>query len=306
MSAMYLQHFGLKEAPFALTPNAEYFLNVQGYQEGLNVLQVGLENCDSFMKVTGEVGTGKTLLCRKLIAGLGEKYHLVYLRSPCSTDIDLFCAVALALHIPDALQMPRATLLTAIDAKLSNIHQQGKRCILLVDEAQAMSLKALEALRFLSSAEGESEQIQIILFGQPELNVKLASPKLRQLRQRIVFSYHLNPMDRHSVGLYIHHRLFVAGYQGDVLFSPKSLDLMYQATRGVPRLVNIIGHKALMVAFGRGSSKVVEAHVKRAIDDTEQVHRSFGYTLKPEVVQLGVAILAVCTLGVYLYQQLSF
>lgn len=308
MGAMYLKHFGLKEVPFSLAPNAGYFLNIQGYQDALNTLLVGLENCDSFIKVTGEVGTGKTLLCRKLIASVDSSYHVVYLRTPSGTDMDLFAAVAQALQIPDALHLQRPQLLTAIDHKLTALQQQGQRCLLLMDEAQAMSLKALEALRFLCRSESDVDKLQVVLFGQPELDEKLSSPKLRQLKQRIVFSCRLKPMDRESLGLYIHHRLFVAGFQGDVLFAPKSLDRMFSATQGVPRLVNIVAHKSLLVAYGRGARRISEVDVDRAVRDTEQLHensRNTWWALLPDL-QVGLAVLAVCTLGIYGYQHFSF
>lgn len=308
MGTMYLEHFGLKEAPFALTPNTDYFFNVKGYQEALNVLMVGLENCDAFIKVTGEVGTGKTLLCRKLYNALGDEYQVIYLRMPCTSEADLFFAVAKALRIKNAAQMRKPELLSAIEQKLEALYKLGKRTVLLVDEAQTLSPRALEALRLLTNQETESDKLlQIVMFGQPELDQKISTPGLRQLRQRIVFSHRLVPMDRHAVGLYVHHRLFVAGYEGDVLFSPKALDLLYKASKGIPRVLNILGHKSLLVAYGQGMHTVTHEHVERAINDSQtstQAVEGPGLKLKPEL-QLAMAILMVCGVGLFIFQHLG-
>ncbi|MAZ43645.1 MAG: AAA family ATPase [Legionellales bacterium] len=305
---MYLEHFGLKEAPFSLTPNTEYFLNVQGYQEALNTLLVGLENCDAFIKVTGEVGTGKTLLCRKLYNSLGEQYHVIYLRMPCTTEMDLFFAVAKALRVKEYSRLTKPELLNAIEGKLATLHRLGKRTVLLVDEAQTLSPRALEALRLLTNQETETDKLlQIVMFGQSELDERLKNPRLRQLRQRIVFSYSLKPMDRHALGLYIHHRLFVAGYEGDVLFTPKALDMLYKASNGIPRVVNILSHKALLVGFGQGMHRVTDQHVSRAVNDSGSstgAVKAPNLSLRPEL-QLGIAVLIVCGVGLFLFEHLG-
>lgn len=310
MGTMYLEHFGLKEAPFSLTPNTDYFLNIEGYQEALNTLLVGLENCDAFIKVTGEVGTGKTLLCRKLYNSLGDQYHVLYLRMPCTQEMDLFYAVSKALKIREYEKMRRPELLAAIENRLNTLHKKGKRCVLLVDEAQTLSLKALEALRLLTNQETETEKLlQIVLFGQPELDEKINSPRLRQLRQRIVFSYTLQPLDRHAVGLYIHHRLLVAGFEGDVLFTPKALDKLYRSSGGIPRVLNILSHKSMLVAYGQGMHTVTDAHVERAIHDsassTEAVTApASAFRWRPEW-QLGIAAVVVCGVGLFLFERLG-
>jgi len=307
MSTMYLEHFGLKETPFSLTPNTEYFLNIKGYQEALNVLLVGLDNCDTFIKVTGEVGTGKTLLCRKLYHALGSHYQVLYLRTPCTTEMDLFYAVGRALQIKNSTELQRQQLLSSIEVRLDELNRMGKRTVLLVDEAQTLSMRALEALRLLTNQETETDKLlQIILFGQPELDEKLSSPKLRQFRQRIVFSYELKPIDRHAVGLYVHHRLFVAGYTGDVLFMPRALDALHKASKGIPRLINILGHKALLVAYGQGAERVTEAHVKLAICDSDRKSGVTGpsFVARPEL-QVAAAIVAVCGVSLYIFERLA-
>ncbi len=308
MATMYLEHFGLKEAPISLTPNTEYFLNVQGYQEALNTLLVGLENCDACIKVTGEVGTGKTLLCRKLYNSLGDQYHVIYLRMPCTSEMDLFFAVAKALRVREYSQQSKPELLNAIEKKLETLHRVGKRTVLLVDEAQTLSPRALEALRLLTNQETETDKLlQIVMFGQSELDERLANPRLRQLRQRIVFSYALKPMDRHALGLYIHHRLFVAGYDGEVLFTPKALDTLYKASNGIPRVVNILAHKSLLVAYGQGMHRVTEQHITRAVHDSSSTTgavRSKQLSMRPEL-QIGIAVLAICGIGLFLFEHLG-
>lgn len=267
---MYLSHFGLREAPFSLTPDPGFFYGYAGHQEALNVLLVALQSGEGFIKITGEVGTGKTLLCRKLLSALGKHFRTAYLPNPLLTPFELHKALAqeLGLKTPDDTTLH--DLIKQITETLVNVHRCGQKAVLCIDEAQAMPTESLEALRLLSNLETEKEKLlQIVVFAQPEFNVLLQGPELRQLRQRITFSYDLPPLDRAGVEGYVQHRLRVAGYSGSRLFSPSALDAVSHASRGIPRLVNILCHKALMVVYGQGGATIDLPHASAAIRDTE-------------------------------------
>ena len=271
---MYLRHFGLDEFPFTLTPDTEFFFNQGSHQDALNVLLVALQGGEGFIKVTGEVGTGKTLVCRKLLNLLDDNFVTAYLPNPFLNPTALRMALADELGIEFARNIGQQRLLKLITERLIELHGNGKQVVLLLDEAQAMPDDSLEALRLLTNLETEKRTLlQVVLFGQPELDTRLAQAKLRQLRQRIVFSYRLCPLDRDTVGRYVAHRMQVAGYRGPLLFTNKAIRQLHRSSRGIPRLVNLLCHKSLMAAYGRGSATVRPSHIACAAMDTEDVAR---------------------------------
>ncbi len=267
---MYLEHFGLKELPFSITPDTSYFMNRSGYQDGLNVLLVAIRSGEGFIKVTGEVGTGKTLLCRKLLNTLGDDYVTAYIPNPYLKPATLFLSIADELKVRYAHNTRQHTLLKNLRRALINFHEKGKRVIVCMDEVQAMPVETLETLRLLTNLETEkSKLIQVVLFGQPELDLVLEQPSVRQLRQRITFAYQLMPLNREALSDYLSHRLVTAGYCGEKLFEEKTIDILHRASRGIPRLVNILSHKSMMAAFGVGEKSISRRHVRLAIEDTE-------------------------------------
>jgi len=272
---MYLQHFQLKEPPFTLTPDTEFFFNHGSHQEALNVLLVALQSGEGFIKVTGEVGTGKTLLCRQLLKVLDDSAVTAYIPNPFLNPTALRMALADELGIRFARNIGQHRLLQLINERLLQISAEGKQLVLLLDEAQTMPDDSLEALRLLTNLETEKRKLlQVVLFGQPELDTRLAMKQFRQLRQRIVFSYQLRPLDRRTLGNYVHHRLQVAGYQGPTLYNRRAIRQLHRASRGIPRLVNLLCHKSLMAAYGCGAARVARQHLVRAARDTEDVNRS--------------------------------
>ncbi|GAB4350689.1 MAG: AAA family ATPase [Gammaproteobacteria bacterium] len=268
---MYLDHFGLNDLPFRLTPDTSYFFNAGGHQEALNVLLVALRSGEGFIKVTGEVGTGKTLLCRMLLNSLeDDAYCTAYIPNPLLTPAALVMALAdeLGLKVPRNQGWYR--LLKVINEQLVELVREGRTTVLLLDEAQAMPRESLEALRLLSNLETEKKKLlQVVMFGQPELDVQLQKPSLRQLRQRIAFSYLLPAMDRKAMEAYLAHRFYIAGFRGPLPFSKKALDGLFRASRGVPRLINILAHKSLMAAYGAGAKEVGHKQVRAAVEDTD-------------------------------------
>lgn len=269
---MYLEHFGLEQAPFTITPDTEFFLDHGSHRQALNVLLVALQSGEGFIKVTGEVGTGKTLLCRKLLNTLGEEYFSAYIPNPFLNPVSLRMALAEELGIKFARNTGQHRLLELIKLRLVELNASSKQVVLLLDEAQSIPDDSMEALRLLTNLETEKEKLlKVIMFGQPELNHRLRQDNMRQLRQRILFTYQLQPLDRNTLDIYINHRLLIAGYRGIPLFTPRALSLLQQKSRGIPRLINILSHKALMSAYGHGDRIIKPAHVRHAAADTEDV-----------------------------------
>jgi MSHA biogenesis protein MshM len=271
---MYTEYFGLREPPFTLTPNTRFFLSFPSHQEALNLLLIALGSGDGFVKVVGEVGTGKTLLCRKLLNSLDdEAFVTVYLPNAYLSPDEFRYSVASELGI-NALGKSNHDLLQMINQSLISYAQQNQRVVLLVDEAQAMPEETIEALRLLTNLETESQKLfQVVLFGQPELDALLQRHSLRQLQQRITASCRLKPLSAAEVEGYLRSRLESAGYKGLPLFQRSAARQIALASGGIPRLVNILAHKALLAAYGKGDERITDRHVRAAISDTEGVKR---------------------------------
>jgi MSHA biogenesis protein MshM len=267
---MYESHFGLQEAPFALTPNTRYFLRARSHNDALELLLVALREREGFIKITGEVGTGKTLLCRLLLNELEHKAYTAYIPNPHLTPETLYAAVAEELGVDVDACANTHQILKALNQRLIALAIDQRPVVLVIDEAQAMPEDTIEALRLLTNLETESIRLlQVVLFGQPELDELLKRESLRQLRQRITFQYRLAPLDKVLVAQYLRHRLAQAGYNGGDLFTPSALRLVTRSTGGIPRLVNIIAHKSMLAAWGKGDRQVARAHVMMAIRNTD-------------------------------------
>jgi MSHA biogenesis protein MshM len=270
----YLPYFGLREPPFGITPDTSFFYACRSTQAALNTLLVAVGNGEGFIKITGEVGTGKTLLCRKFLATLDAGWVTAYIPNPNLEPRTLLLALAEELAAPVEASGDQHRLLKGITRTLLDLARQRKRVILCMDEAQAMPLETLEAVRLLTNLETEKRKLlQVVLFGQPELDRKLAHDSIRQLRQRITFHYALRGLGESEVGAYVAHRLVIAGFRGDTLFHPRAVRALHHASDGVPRLVNILAHKALLALFGEGGRLVERRHVSEAVADTPAAAR---------------------------------
>ncbi len=272
---MYLQHFGLTELPFSLTPNTSYFVQLAPHVEAMQVLQTALQMGEGFIKVTGEVGTGKTLLCRKLLNELSDDFQCAYIPNPYLTPAELNWALAseLGLDVDGSLsqiQLSQIQLRQKLQQRLLELALAGKTIVLVLDEAQAIPDETLEALRLYTNLETEQRKLlHLVLFGQPELDQRLSTDKFRQLRQRIGFSYQLRQLNQTEVHNYIEQRLRVAGFTGASAVNHKVTELISTASRGTPRLINILTHKSLMVCFGEGQHSLTKKHVVASVADTE-------------------------------------
>lgn len=276
---MYRQHFGLKEHPFSLTPDTQFYFNSQSHREVLSTLLLALRHSEGFIKVVGEVGTGKTLLSRKLLSSLGDNFITAYIPNPYLTPEELKWFLAEEIGIEYSPETPSYQLLKDINLRLIKLAHQKQRVVLVVDEAQAMPRETMEALRLLTNLETEKRKLlQVVLFGQPELDELLDRDDLRQLKQRIVFAEYLQTIPSKNLSDYLGYRLSSAGYRGSFLFSSNATRLLYKASGGVPRLINVIAHKAMLAAYGQASSQVQRQHMVRAIMDTAE-SRSYGRLL---------------------------
>lgn len=274
---MYLAHFGLQELPFGLTPDTAYAFATRSHQEALNTLMVATQGGEGFIKITGEVGTGKTLLCRRFLAAQGDDCVTCYLPNPLLTPATLLLALAEELKLTVAPDASEYLTLKAIHQQLLSLAAEGRRVVVCVDEAQALPLRSLETLRLLSNLETEKRKLlQVVLLGQPELDARLALTQMRQLRQRIAFHYRMTGMTRTELREYLHHRLHVAGRHGVELFTPAAIAALQRVTAGTPRLVNILAHKSLLAVFGEGGHSVEATHVHAAARDTDGVNARCG------------------------------
>ncbi|MFT6777067.1 MAG: MSHA biogenesis protein MshM [Paraglaciecola sp.] len=278
---MYLSHYGIKEFPFTLTPNTRYFFGLPSHKEAIQVLLTALSTGEGFIKVTGEVGTGKTLICRKLLNELPNNFVAAYIPNPYLTPAELRRAVASELNVVLTDNTDQQEFSQRIQERLISINQEKKGVVLIIDEAQALPVESIEALRLITNLETETRKLlQVVLFGQPELNHKLSLPELRQLKQRVTFSYTLQLMDSDQVYQYVKHRMNIAGYRGGDLFDRKCCYLIFKASKGTPRIVNVLCHKALMLAYGEGLQKITQSHVRLSIKDTESADKKLNIFFK--------------------------
>ncbi|HVY07059.1 MAG TPA: AAA family ATPase [Burkholderiales bacterium] len=294
---MYRTHFALREPPFSLTPDTSFAFACTPHQEALNTLLIATANGEGFMKVTGEVGTGKTLLCRRFLSQLDDEVVTAYLPNPQLDSHGLLLALAEELRVQCDRDAGEHELVKCLNLALLEYARLGKRVVVCLDEVQAMPRETLESLRLLSNLETEKRKLfQVVMFGQPELDEKLRHESIRQLQQRITFQYHLSPLSRAEVEYYVSHRLRIAGYMGDRLFNSSALDALHRSSRGVPRLINVIAHKALLAAYGEGRHYVSASHVRVAAKDTPSARRLYS-----PLVWAGAAAAAIVAAAISWY-----
>ena len=281
---MYQSHFGLQELPFSITPDTSFAYACASHQEALNTLLAAVKNGEGFIKITGEVGTGKTLLCRRFLATLDDNWVSAYIPNPNLEPKTLLLALAEEIGVKLDSNLDQHRVLKDLNLALLDFGRQKKRVVVCLDESQAMPIESLETLRLLTNLETEKRKLlQVVLFGQPELDAKLAQESVRQLRQRITFQYCLCELGRNEIDYYLAHRLRVAGYRGNGLFIKAAVQALYRASGGIPRLVNVIAHKALLLAYGEGLQQVAPRHVRAAVSDTPAARQKswwwFGFAM---------------------------
>jgi MSHA biogenesis protein MshM len=274
---MYLAHFGLNQLPFGITPDTEFVFPSRCHLEGLNLLHFALESGEGFVKVVGEIGTGKTLLCRNFLAELGTDWKAAYLPNPQMEPRAFLREIADDLGTADGAP-EAAHVIKRLNSRLLDLARSGKKVVLCIDEAQTMPRLTLESLRLLSNLETEKRKLlHIVLFGQPELDDMLDAHSARQLKQRIAFHHRLRQLGTEEIGNYVEQRLRIAGHSGEPIFTAAAIRALSKSAAGTPRLVNILAHKALLAAFGEGQLQVDAGHVRAAAADTDGAARARGW-----------------------------
>ncbi|HEY8353943.1 MAG TPA: AAA family ATPase [Methylophilaceae bacterium] len=267
---MYYAHFGLKEPPFKITPNTDFFFSGGNRGAILDALIYAITSGEGIIKVVGEVGSGKTMLCRMLQALLPEQVESVYLANPSVAPEDVLHAIAFELQLGLPSDADRLRVMQVLQTYLLERHAEGRRVVIFIEEAQGMPLATLEEIRLLSNLETRHDKLlQIVLFGQPELDDNLNQTQIRQLRERITHSFNLGPLSEKDVAEYLIFRLRAAGYFGPHLFSRTAIRMIARSSGGLVRRINILADKALLAAFSENQYQVIPRHVKAAIRDSE-------------------------------------
>jgi len=267
--ALYLEHFGLKEAPFRITPHPDFFFDGADRGATLEALVYAILHDEGIVKVSGEIGSGKTMLCRVLMERLPREVETVFLANPSYSRAEILLAIAQELSIAPSGE-PATLLLRELQAHLIKVHADGRRVVILIDEAHAMPEETLEQVRLLSNLEtSRSKLLQMVLFGQPELDESLAKPSMRQLKDRITHSFRMRPLTVDEVSKYLSFRMRAAGYRGPDVFEPDAVAAIARASSGLTRRVNVLADKSLLAAFTENVHAIAPAHVRAAVADSD-------------------------------------
>lgn len=265
--SLYLEHFGLAEAPFRITPHTDFFFPGANRGPTLEALIYAITQDEGIVKVTGEVGSGKTTLCRMLLEKLPQEVETLYLANPLLSREEILAAIADELAIPTTANTTHSRL-RALQEALIERYAAGRRVVLLIDEAHAMPAESLEEIRLLSNLEAKNNKLlQIVLFAQPELDERLTANDLRQLRERITQHFTLSPLQLDDVTRYIEFRLRAAGYRGPNPFTARAVGLISRHSQGLSRRINILADKALLATYSAGGHQVDTHQVNTAVND---------------------------------------
>jgi MSHA biogenesis protein MshM len=294
---MYQAHFGLGQAPFKITPNTDFFFGGGNRGPILEALIYAVTHGEGIVKVTGEVGSGKTMLCNMLQQRLPEHVETVYIANPSVSPDEILHAIAFELQLAVERGSGRLEVMQTLQAYLVKRHAEGKRVVVFIEEAQSAPLATLEEIRLLSNLETRNDKLlQIVMFGQPELNDNLAETNIRQLRERIAHTFDLQPLAAGEVREYLMFRMRAAGYRGPDLFSQDVVKLVARGSGGLTRRINLIADKALLAAFSENTHSVKRRHVEAAVRDSE--FSRYGQTTStPRYVWITVAVLVGAALG---------
>jgi len=266
---VYLEYYGLTEPPFSITPNPRFLFYSAKHREALNHMLYGIRDRKGFVQITGEVGAGKSTLCRALLGQLGNNYSTALILNPVLDADQLMRAIAVEFGL-DVRGLDRLEILGEINLFLLRQAEEGREAVLIIDEAQNLTNELLEQVRLLSNLETDDRKLlQIVLMGQPELRDRLNDPALRQLRQRITVRFHLSPLKRAEIGNYVEHRLAVSGGKGSPRFTRPALWRVFCYSQGIPRLVNAVCDKSLLAGFVQQRGRIDYRLVGRAIRELE-------------------------------------
>jgi len=266
---MYLQHYNLKEYPFSITPDPRFLYFSQHHREAYDHIMYGIRERKGFIQLTGEVGSGKTTICRAVLGDLGNDVETAFILNPSLTETQLIKAMLNDFGI-EVKGRDRLVYIERLNEFLLEKMSTGTNVALIIDEAQDLSPSVMEQVRLLSNLETDQQKlIQIVLCGQPELDKRLALPELRQLRQRITVRYCIPPLTQHDTLMYIRHRLWVAGSDGSVVFDEAAVREIHRYSRGIPRVINSVCDNALLAGYVAGTKQIDLACVRKAIKQLE-------------------------------------
>lgn len=266
---MYLEHYGLTEAPFRITPHTDFFFSGANRGATLEALLYAITHDEGIVKISGEVGSGKTMLCRVLMERLPTNVVIVYLANPSLSREDILYALADELGISVPAHSRASAVMRALQERLVALYAEGKQVVALIDEAHAMPVETLEEIRLLSNLESNRHKLlQLVLFGQPELDATLARPDMRQLRERITQNFSLEPLVREDIAAYLDFRMRAAGYHGPNVFTADAVKLIAKTSTGLTRRINILADKSLLAAFAAGTHQVGAREAEAAIKDS--------------------------------------
>lgn len=267
--AIYQEFYGLKEAPFSVTSDPNFLFFSRHHKEAFSHFLYGVKERKGFLQITGEIGTGKTTLCRALLDTLDPKIKSAFILNPNLSALQLLKAIVTDFGI-ETKARTRMELMEILNRFLIAQLTEGSNVVLIIDEAQSLSAEVLEQIRMISNLETHKEKlIQIALVGQPELRQKLENPVLRQLRQRIGIRYHMLPLEKDEVEHYICHRLHVAGSNGKIRFVSKTVEHIYRYSKGIPRLINMICDKCLLAGYVYETHEMTPEIARRCIQELE-------------------------------------
>ncbi|MEE9258721.1 MAG: AAA family ATPase [Nitrospinaceae bacterium] len=296
---IYKDFFGFSEKPFDLTPDPKYLYLSPKHKEVLAHLVYGLQENNGFLKIVGEVGTGKTTICRSFLRELRTDFSIAYVFNPCIDELELLQTINAELGLPSEIES-RKKLIDILNTFLLEERQKGHRVVVIIDEAQDLEPAVLEQLRLLSNLETETEKlIQIVLIGQPELDTLLTQDGLRQLRQRITISWELLALNLEETRGYIQHRLNVALGKGKVKFMRPAVDLIYGYAHGIPRMINVLADRSLLIAYTMNTKKITPRIVRLAVKDVGGLTMATSWndtiwkTLVPALAGLGLLLFTV-------------
>lgn len=266
---MYLNHFELSRFPFMNIPDTSLFFEGGKRRSTIDSLIYALTSGEGIIKVVGEVGSGKTTVCHMLQQTLPDNMESILISTPLHSAEEMLLFVASKLNLDDKVGQNRLIIMDRLQETLMERRQRNQSLVVLIDEAQCMSINVMEEIRLLSNLEtNNGKLLQLVLFGQPELDQTLSADNMRQFRDRICHSLYLPPLSQKEIGHYLHTRLRHAGYLGMPLFSPRSVVHIYRASGGLIRKTNMLAHKSLLAAYGEGDHVVQTRHVKAAIRDS--------------------------------------
>ncbi|MDY6840374.1 MAG: AAA family ATPase [Pseudomonadota bacterium] len=308
---MYYDFFGFREPPFSIAPDPRYLYLSDRHKEALAHLMYGVQGQGGFIVITGEVGTGKTTVSRCFIENVPDHVDIALILNPRLSARELLSSICDELGIAHEIRATIKELVGLINQDLLKAHAAGRHKVLMIDEAQNLSAEVLEQLRLLTNLEtAEKKLLQIILLGQPELQEMLALPELRQLNQRVTARYHLDAIGRQELPAYLRYRLSVAGMRGDI-FSQRAVNRLYRESQGIPRLINLIGDRALLGAYAEGKHEITAGHVRQAAKEVRgkslgpSASRSREWPDRSRYLSVAVSVLVAIIGTAWLFERWS-